>query len=39
MDTSMGRDVSGNESDPVHLQIIVTYPDRGIRYVICDMQI
>lgn len=37
--TLQGRDVSGNETVPVHLQIIVTYPDRGIRYVICDMQI
>jgi len=37
--TLHGRDVSGNESDPVHLQIIVTYPDTGLRYVVCDMQI
>jgi hypothetical protein len=37
--TLQGRDVSGNETVPVHLQIIVTYPNRGIRYVICDMQI
>ncbi|MDO9550446.1 MAG: hypothetical protein Q7J03_05675 [Methanoregula sp.] len=34
-----GRDASGNETVPVHLQIIVTYPDTGIRYMICDMQI
>ncbi|MEN6443505.1 MAG: hypothetical protein ABFC71_07130 [Methanoregula sp.] len=37
--TLQGRDVSGNETVPVHLQIIVTYPDKGIRYMICDMQI
>jgi hypothetical protein len=37
--TLQGRDVSGNETVPVHFRVIVTYPDRGIHYVICDMQI
>jgi hypothetical protein len=34
-----GIDISGNETEPVHLQVIVSYPDRGIRHVICDMQV
>jgi|GEM_PF-1424384 len=31
-----GRGVLGNETVPIHLQIIATYPDKGIRYMICD---
>ncbi|MDD5143102.1 hypothetical protein [Methanoregula sp.] len=37
--TLQGRDVSGNETVPVHLQIIVTYPDTGLRVVISDREI
>jgi tetrahydromethanopterin S-methyltransferase subunit D len=37
--TLHGSDVSGNETVPVHLQIIVTYPDLGLRVMICDQEI
>lgn len=37
--TLQGKAVFGNTTDPVHLQIIVTYPDTGRRQMICDMQI
>jgi hypothetical protein len=34
-----GRDVSGNETVPVHLRIMVMYPDTGLGSVICDRNI
>jgi hypothetical protein len=37
--TLKGKTVEGNETVPVHLQIIATYPDKGIRYMICDMNL
>lgn len=37
--TLQGREVSGNETVPIHLQIIVTYPDTGLRVVISDREI
>nr|WP_319376122.1 hypothetical protein [uncultured Methanoregula sp.] len=37
--TLQGKGVSGNETVPAHLVIIVTYPDHGGRAVICDRDI
>ncbi len=37
--TLQGKDVSGNRTAPVHLVIIVTYPDRGESAIICDRDI
>jgi len=37
--TFQGKDVAGNETVPLHLQIVASYPDRGIQHIICDKQI
>jgi hypothetical protein len=37
--TFQGKDVAGNVTVPLHLQIAVSYPDRGIQHIICDKQV
>jgi hypothetical protein len=38
--TLHGKDVSGNETSPVHLEIIVTYPsNKGESIIMCDRDI
>jgi len=37
--TLQGKEVSGNETDPTHLEIMVTYPNHGESAIICDRDI